>query len=258
MCLWKRLTGNQTEWRRSPSPEHTHILQSVEDKYKQKEEKWKEGQMCFLCSSWDTHLLLPSDICTPGSQAFGFRPELASPPTPTLPPSVGFGLGLTDPSSLSDSPAEGGWWDMWISSSNKSPISWLCVSAQHSYILLILPTMCVLCQGHYMFMRSHFRPAQLLVTLWDQSRISVLAVKNLHAKADMRHVGSIPGSGRSLGEGHDNSLQYSCLENHMDRGAWRATVHSVAKSRTQQKSTMVMFKLVLAWVSYSRLHTSRQ
>ena len=41
--------------------------------------------------------------------------------------------------------------------------------------------------------------------------------------------GSIPGSGRSAGEGSGNPLQYSCLENSMDRGAWRATVHRVAK-----------------------------
>ena len=41
--------------------------------------------------------------------------------------------------------------------------------------------------------------------------------------------GSIPGSGRSPGEGNGNPLQYSCLENSMDRGAWRATVHGVAK-----------------------------
>ena len=45
-------------------------------------------------------------------------------------------------------------------------------------------------------------------------------------------LGSIPGLGRSPGEGNDNSLQYSFLENPMDRGAWRATVHGVAKSRT--------------------------
>ena len=45
-------------------------------------------------------------------------------------------------------------------------------------------------------------------------------------------VGSIPGSGRSPGEGNGNSLQYSCLENPMDGGAWQATVHGVAKSRT--------------------------
>ena len=44
--------------------------------------------------------------------------------------------------------------------------------------------------------------------------------------------GSIPGLGRSPGEGNDNLLQYSCLENPMDRGAWKATVHGVAKSWT--------------------------
>jgi len=45
-------------------------------------------------------------------------------------------------------------------------------------------------------------------------------------------AGSIPGSGRSLGEGNGNSLQDSCLGNFMDRGAWWATVHGVAKSWT--------------------------
>ena len=46
-------------------------------------------------------------------------------------------------------------------------------------------------------------------------------------------LGSIPGSGRSPGEGNDNPLQYSCLENPMDGGAWEAAVHGVAKSRIQ-------------------------
>ena len=46
-------------------------------------------------------------------------------------------------------------------------------------------------------------------------------------------LGSIPGSGRSPGEGNGNALQDSCLENPMDRGAWQATVHGVAKSRTR-------------------------
>ena len=45
--------------------------------------------------------------------------------------------------------------------------------------------------------------------------------------------GSIPGSGRSPGEGNGNPLQYSCLENPMEGGAWQATVHGVAKSRTR-------------------------
>ena len=49
-------------------------------------------------------------------------------------------------------------------------------------------------------------------------------------------LGSIPGSGRSSGEGNGNPLQYSCLENSMDRGAWPATVHGIADSRTQMSN----------------------
>ena len=47
------------------------------------------------------------------------------------------------------------------------------------------------------------------------------------------HLGSIPGLGRSPGEGNGNVLQYSCLENPMDRGVWRATVHEVTKRQTR-------------------------
>ena len=58
-------------------------------------------------------------------------------------------------------------------------------------------------------------------------------VKNAPANAgDLRDGGSTPGSGRSPGGEHSNPLQYSCLENPMDRGAWRATVHMVAKGQT--------------------------
>ena len=58
-------------------------------------------------------------------------------------------------------------------------------------------------------------------------------VKNPPANAgDRRDMGLIPGSGRYLGGGNGNLLQYSCLENPMDRGAWRATVHGVTKSWT--------------------------
>ena len=55
-------------------------------------------------------------------------------------------------------------------------------------------------------------------------------VKNLLADAgDIRDVGSIPGLGRSPGGGSDNPLQYSCLENLIDREAWWATIHEVAE-----------------------------
>ena len=58
-------------------------------------------------------------------------------------------------------------------------------------------------------------------------------VKNPPTNAgDARDVGPTPGSGRSAGEGNGNPLQYSYLENSMDRGAWWATVHGVAKLQT--------------------------
>ena len=52
---------------------------------------------------------------------------------------------------------------------------------------------------------------------------------------DVRDMGLIPGSGRSGGSGHGNPLQYSCLENPMDRSVWWDTVHSIAKSWTRLK-----------------------
>ena len=64
----------------------------------------------------------------------------------------------------------------------------------------------------------------------------MLVVKNPPANAgDARDMGLIPGSGRSPGEGHGNLFQYSYLENPMDRGAWRATVHRIIKSWTWLK-----------------------
>ena len=54
-------------------------------------------------------------------------------------------------------------------------------------------------------------------------------------RLDVTDVGSIPGWGRAPGEGNGYPLQYSCLENPMDRGGWQATVHRVAQSWTQLK-----------------------
>ena len=75
--------------------------------------------------------------------------------------------------------------------------------------------------------KGHFLPFIVQVALM---------IKNPPANAgSTRDVGSVPGLGRSPGEGHGNPLQYSCLENPMDRGAWWATVHRTEKSQTQMK-----------------------
>ena len=67
----------------------------------------------------------------------------------------------------------------------------------------------------------------------------VLGVKNSPANSgDAREVGSVPGWGRSSGGGNGNLLQYSCLENFMDRGAWQDIVHGVTSDMTEQLSVM--------------------
>ena len=66
-------------------------------------------------------------------------------------------------------------------------------------------------------------------------------VKNPPANAgDIRNAGLIPGSEKSPGEADGNPLQYSCLENPMERGAWWATVHGVTKSWTQLKQPLIV------------------
>ena len=62
------------------------------------------------------------------------------------------------------------------------------------------------------------------------------------SEEDLRTTSSICGLGRCPGRGHGNALQYSCLENPMDRGAWRATVHGVAKTRLKRLS-MYMYNI---------------
>ena len=68
-------------------------------------------------------------------------------------------------------------------------------------------------------------------------------------------LGSIPGSGSSPGEGNGNPLQYSCLENPMDRGAWWATVHGVAKSRAQLSDLtyLLMFYANILKINYTSI-----
>ena len=78
--------------------------------------------------------------------------------------------------------------------------------------------------------------------------------------ANAGDMGSIPGLGRSPGEGNGHPLQYSCLENPMDRGAWQARVHRVVKSRTRLKqlrtnagscSTSILYLVSESWMSCS-------
>ena len=81
-----------------------------------------------------------------------------------------------------------------------------------------------------------FKDKQLRTAFTDfrtLPRKVVLVVKNVPVnEGDVRDTGSIPGLGRSPGKGNGNPVQYSCLENSMDRGAWQATVHGAAKSGT--------------------------
>ena len=93
------------------------------------------------------------------------------------------------------------------------------------------------------------------------SRTSQLAlvVKNKPANAgDVRDSGSTPESGRSPGGGQENPLQYSCLENPMDRGAWWDTVHMTAQSWTQQKwlstHTCMLGLLLSSWIKIGGMH----
>ena len=93
-----------------------------------------------------------------------------------------------------------------------------------------------------------FNPCQLSIYT-ELPRWPALVGKDQPANVgDGRDAGSIPGSGRSPGEGHGTPLQYSCLENPMDRGAWWAAVHGVTQSRTRLKrlSTAAQALILLA------------
>ena len=84
-----------------------------------------------------------------------------------------------------------------------------------------------------MSLKSNQTSLQVIVTALAAQ--VALVVKNLPANSgDIRDAGSIPGSGRSLGGGYGNPLQYSCLENPKDRGACWASVHRVTESDMTQ------------------------
>ena len=73
---------------------------------------------------------------------------------------------------------------------------------------------------------------EILLPFWA-SQVAIVVKSLLASAADIRDTGLISGLGRSPGEGHGNPIQYSCLENPMDRGSWLTIVHGVRESRTQ-------------------------
>ena len=78
---------------------------------------------------------------------------------------------------------------------------------------------------------TKLKTVRFVLCIFPQASQVAQVVKNPPTNAG--DTGLIPGSGRSPGGGNDNPLQYSCLESSMDRGAWQATIHGVAKSQTQ-------------------------
>ena len=128
------------------------------------------------------------------------------------------------------------------------------ISVNEYIFILIMPTKQVQVEAAH----------SLISQLWVGRPSQVPpVVKNLPANIKgPRHIWSLSGSGRSPGEGNGNPLQYSCLENSMDTGAWWATVHGVAESQTQlsnwahlrvtlfRNSCIIFVKTEKEWKSY--------
>ena len=108
-------------------------------------------------------------------------------------------------------------------------VSWYVKVLQHLWILEIPleASVCTLCGG---FRHVSSGLPYFLVMINFESTWGSDGEECARSAGDL---GSIPGLGRSPGGGHGNPLQYSCLENPVDRGAWRATVHGIAKSWTR-------------------------
>ena len=92
--------------------------------------------------------------------------------------------------------------------------------------------------GKFSLPTNHYSPS-LYIIVWRKDRLPTPVFLGFPHGSDGKEsacnagdLGLIPGWGRSPGGGHGNPLQYFCLENPMDRGAWRATVHRVAKNRS--------------------------
>ena len=101
---------------------------------------------------------------------------------------------------------------------------------------------------HNVNIKKLTRAIQMVYNILENNICWLSFKKIILGKASVYNVGnlgSIPGSGRSSGEGNGNPLQYYCLENPMDRVAWQATVHGVAKSRTQLSELTFTFHFLV-------------
>ena len=148
--------------------------------------------------------------------------------------------------------ARGRWWDL------ENPMKLSCLFQSWNYPFSSSCWMLVMCVllshklGHprwpsnpsrKLYYTLHYQEVQGIrshcyyISMKGGNPIDGSVGKILPASAgNAREMGSIPGSGRSPREGKSNPFQYSCLENPMDRGAWRATVHGVAKNQTQRSN----------------------
>ena len=100
------------------------------------------------------------------------------------------------------------------------------------FFFFFLSIYCWIC-AHYWKFRKKLSPTIITAYFFARAFPGGTVAKNLPANAgDTGDASSIPGSGRSPGIGNDNPVQYSCLENSMNRGAWWATVRGVAQSQT--------------------------
>ena len=108
------------------------------------------------------------------------------------------------------------------------------------------------CSKAYQWKYSYLGQKLCLIIIYFSIISLILSKVGSDGKASVYNAGdpcSIPGSGRSPGEGNGNPLQYYCLENPMDRGAWQATVHGVSKSRTRLSDFTFTFTLLFKCVN---------
>ena len=127
----------------------------------------------------------------------------------------------------------------WLDGINAAPTQWTWVWANSRWRTRmpgVLQSMVSQRVGTIKWLDNNNNKSYIYTSFYFGASLVVLVVKNLAAnEGDARNSGFIPGSGRSPGEVSGNPLQYSCLENPMDRGAWQSTVHGVTESQTWLK-----------------------